>query len=59
MGCEPISLSLLRVGAAAHFKPVSPAHYDFITRGPFPHVGWEEESLPLVTGMLTELGLCC
>lgn len=42
---------------AAHFKCAHAAFYDFITRGHFPHVGWEEESLPPVPGMLTELSL--
>lgn len=47
------------IGTAAHFKCVCSALYDFITRGHFPHVGWEEEYLPPVTGMLTELSLRC
>lgn len=59
VGCGPISLSPLRISTAAHFKCVCSGLYDFMTRGHFSHVGWEEEYLPLVPGMLTELSLHC
>lgn len=52
-------LSPPRIGTADHFNHVHPALDDFMTRGHFPHVGWEEEYLPPVTGMLTELSRCC
>lgn len=49
VGCWPAPLSLLRIGAASHFKPMHSAHYDFITRGHSSRVGWEEEYLSLVS----------